>query len=72
MTKNNESPIVIRLLTQWHPASTPPEDGVRVLLYFNKWKHITIGQFDKNIWVDVDGDYIGPSHWMPLPNPPVG
>lgn len=63
----------------WQPMETAPTDGTDVLLWWPFWckGRPTIGRFGyKNIqqWLApeaLEGDGDPPTHWMPLPDPPV-
>ncbi len=60
----------------WHPIETAPADGTHVLVWWPRWSAFpTIAYVNKvGRWVceaaiSEDGDE--PSHWTPLPDPPV-
>lgn len=64
------------LVPQWQPIKTAPRDGTDVLLWWPHWYGIPMpGWFDHSYWSthgeldDPNGP--GPTHWMPLPAPPV-
>lgn len=69
--------------TQWRSIETAPkEDGKRVLL-FGRWEDdfrcidddipdMRIGywsNFNRG-WINLDSNYLYPTHWMPLPERP--
>lgn len=63
----------------WRPIETAPKDGTNVLLWWPFWcpNRPTIGWFGyKGIqqWIApeaLEGDGDPPTHWMPLPAPPM-
>lgn len=71
----------------WKPIATAPKDGTTILLWGPYCTHPSPCEFQKGDWfVVVDGyravEYMGgfgteyhtfqvPTHWMPLPAPPV-
>lgn len=62
-------------MTDWQPIETAPRDGTRVLLFRGEWmESMGIGYWS-NDWMEftmVGGEcFPGPTHWMPLPPPPV-
>ena len=60
-------------LTAWQDIETAPKDGEIVLIYDEGY--IGKASFDSTGWIDheADGHLIEPppTHWMPLPAPPV-
>jgi hypothetical protein len=48
-----------------------PEDDRNVLVY-SEICGIVIADYDTNGWCDQQYNFIRPSHWMPLPEPPKG
>lgn len=73
-------------MTEWQPIATAPKDGTWVLLTGGEISYgwdsddqprVVIGQFAGEegwhfAWYDSGfyGEYISPTHWMPLPEPP--
>ena len=62
----------------WRPIETAPKDAHALL-----WIDIVIGQplvvqgcwfhdddADEKGWIDLDGNVLNATHWMPLPTPP--
>ena len=76
-----------RALTEWRPIETAPRDGTQVILCGDYSTDLTIARWDGKHWRCVaDGydavEYMSdfgteyrtfevPSHWLPLPPPPV-
>lgn len=62
----------------WQPIETAPKDWSDVLLhdpnYPDDTRTVFEGFFDKNAerWRDARNQRVEPTHWMPLPSPPVG
>jgi hypothetical protein len=71
---------------EWHPIATAPKDGTRVLVaggtrgceyswcefYGAKVKDTAVVKWDSVTEQFVDGElHYNPTHWMPLPAPPV-
>jgi len=58
----------------WQPIETAPKDGTRVLLWLSIGICATYDSFDGQ-WEDdgqsLNTDFAAPTHWMPLPAPPV-
>lgn len=61
----------------WRPIASAPKDGRQVLLWWPYWtKRPTIGYWKHTRWIaeaslsEADTDPT-PTHWMPLPTPPV-
>ena len=58
----------------WQPIASAPFDGTRVLLFREGWvEHTAAAYWDMNWreWITVGGNvFTGPTHWMPLPEPP--
>lgn len=72
-------------LTQWQPIETAPRNGTRILVWAEgdgpfemhwntmgwNWlvsRQLGIWEGDGFTWYEADGH--GPTHWMPLPEPP--
>lgn len=65
----------------WQPIETAPKDGRMVLLYPSRcWcdeddrGEVAYWDADFSEWVGIGPiaeDYTGPTHWMPLPDPPL-
>lgn len=65
-------------MTEWQPIDTAPKDGEWLLVYGfwypkGDYSGITLGAYlpDEEMWT-FEGDLMDrPTHWMPLPAPPV-
>jgi len=65
----------------WQPIETAPKDGTEILAYYGQEGRgqILILAWDENWWGPGNGDwvlngekdYATPTHWMPLPAPPI-
>lgn len=68
----------------WQPIETAPRDGSRYLLYvpreptpdnsttFDVYEGCFVGGYDSgDVWYSKGKDIYYPSHWMPLPAPPI-
>lgn len=62
----------------WYPIKCAPEDGKRILLYgkpnMESSLEIVTGWFEEGGtwgWCDSRGHDFYPTHWMPLPSPPL-
>lgn len=55
----------------WQPIETAPRD-TRLILTFN-FKDVYTGACDNNdaLWYDGGWEVPTPTHWMPLPAPPM-
>lgn len=60
---------------EWQIIETAPKDGTVVLAWSDYWMGYEIVHWkpDENAWFagDTRGFRIPPSHWMPLPIPPL-
>ena len=59
----------------WFDIATAPKDGTRVLMFDSEaFKIVTIGLWE-GAWIDEDVSHgthtWQPTHWQPLPTPPV-
>lgn len=56
---------------EWQPIETAPRDGTWLLLWDGGCR--LIGHFypPEGRWDNADGDELKPTHWTPLPEPPV-
>lgn len=69
----------------WQPIETAPKDGSDILILTSEYekRKVTSAYYESedDTWVPVKlsvhgcgccrGDYPKPSHWMPLPEPPM-
>jgi len=70
-------------MTEWQPIETAPKDGTDILIYQPPEKiwglifeHVIyVCHFDgRGRWTESDGERYSnfkPTHWMPLPEPPL-
>ena len=57
-------------MSDWQKIETAPKDGTEVLACEGSW--VFIVGCDRYGWVDnAAGEERSPTHWMPLPEPPV-
>ena len=60
-------------MSEWQPIETAPKDGSHFLgaeFWDNKWWYEEI--WYSHTWKFGGGNFLTkPSHWMPLPKPPV-
>lgn len=59
---------------KWEPIETAPKDGSEILLFFTThFSKICVGHYAIGNWIESQGWSIAdkPTHWMPLPEPPV-
>lgn len=65
---------------EWQPIETAPKDGTELLLF--SAGQIDCGYWSTSVWVASGGAWIiyesrsdtvelSPTHWMPLPEPPI-
>lgn len=61
----------------WQPISSAPKDGTRVLCWNKEWEAPESGCLYGPFWAanslaaDKGGWKYQPTHWMPLPEPPL-
>jgi len=69
----------------WQPIETAPKDGPPILIYDSgdSWSgiiepepviYVCVWEGWNKCWVEADGEQYSvfkPTHWMPLPEPPV-
>ncbi len=53
----------------WQTIETAPKDGTRILIFCGSHACTFVGQWIKGQWVGAR--YNTPTHWMPLPEPPM-
>ena len=62
-------------MSEWQPIETAPKDGNSVIIYDPRGTTVCEAIYDKHqsSWVDPVETYYRyhPTHWMPLPAPPV-
>lgn len=63
-------------MSGWQPIETAPKDGAWVLVIEGQVpdKPQFVAKWNDYGWVDCDDDVnytINPTHWMPLPEPPI-
>lgn len=63
-------------MSEWQPIETAPKDGEMVLLFVplkhNGKFHMGAYRFDNGHWWTDSHTFVSnPSHWMPLPKPPM-
>lgn len=67
---------------EWQDIATAPKDGTELLLYGVCWDRKLRGKYSPDInvgWFSTNGEWltrslvegITPTHWMPLPSPPI-
>lgn len=63
--------LVTRLIArpQWQPIKTAPKSGHMVLLGNEMSKSVGAGFWSDGKW-ELGKRSFGPTHWMPLPEPP--
>lgn len=67
----------------WQPIETAPKDGMSILGWWSHWTAFPVRiWWQDNMWLmaedqpafwhdDMPPEH-GPTHWMPLPEPPEG
>lgn len=57
---------------QWRPIEEAPKDGKDAFLLLTNTHVVWTGHWSRTdkLWVSIDGQYLGVSHFMPLPTPP--
>lgn len=69
-------------MSDWQPIDTAPKDGTDVLLFnghprvgswFDSWEYDSWHPEAKETggWIMYGGRVIHPTHWQPLPEPPL-
>jgi hypothetical protein len=67
-------------MTDWQPIETAPKDGTRILVFEKIWPEIVVAEWDEGtghhpgwrVYPNTESlDTCDPTHWMPLPEPPV-
>ena len=59
-------------LMEWCPIGTAPVDGTGVILWAEGRAYIAWFDGEQGAWrMDYDETVDDPTHWMPLPQPPV-
>jgi hypothetical protein len=65
-------------MSEWQPIETCPlattDDFMhrKHYLLWERWPLPFIGfPSVSGVWIDGEGDYRDPTHWMPLPEPPT-
>lgn len=59
---------------EWQPIETAPKDGSEFIGYVAtsyQGGAVVLHWYKKYGWIDWDYDVWEPTHWMPLPPPPV-
>ena len=61
-------------MSAWQPIKTAPKDGSTIIIYHPRIECVYTTWWDERVrmWSGVEYGSIdpGPSHWMPLPEPP--
>jgi hypothetical protein len=68
-----------RTRMEWQPIETAPKDGTQIIGFRwpcednrKAWPHMcSIAHWDGFNWRWMNGHYLPPTHWMPLPEPPA-
>jgi hypothetical protein len=61
-------------MSEWHKIETAPKDGSECLLYDSTRGWFVVGAYSTvyNRWYEpLSEDWLGPTHWMPLPQAPT-
>jgi len=69
-------------MTEWQPIATAPRDGTNILTYglggiqIEKWDTDEYARKPRPFWRcyarnSTDNRMAQPTHWLPLPDPPV-
>lgn len=53
----------------WQPIASAPKDGSPILTWDGEAMFVV--EWDAQSWYDADAWPRQPTHWMPLPSPPV-
>lgn len=50
-----------------------PKEGEEVIVFYTSWKHEyqQVAIFESGEFIDLGGCALSPTHWMPLPPPPI-
>lgn len=63
------------LMAKWQTMETAPTDGIEILLFCPVKSSIkayqVVSYFGWNNWEDGHGNDLCPTHWQPLPDPPM-
>jgi hypothetical protein len=62
-------------MSEWQKIETAPKDGTRILVFshcdYESGYNLNQAVFKNGWWVEqYCNEYVFPTHWMPLPNPP--
>lgn len=60
----------LRGRTTWQPIETAPRDGTPILCRDN-YEIAYVVEWFRDGWIGADNRYWAPTHWQPLPAPPV-
>ena len=60
-------------VSEWQDIKTAPKDGSDILIGgdHSYLGGVVMASWRNNRWLDMQGDYYRPTHWMPLPPAPV-
>ena len=64
-------------MDEWQPIETTPKDGAEALLAYEphdeqRPRFVVVKWFpDLGAWLDCETYEVEPTHWMPLPSPPL-